>query len=84
MTPSRILRLLFRAMLIAILGFPALSCVGCGSDGPGSIHIESPAARRKDMLRGAGLPAVEDPAQSTAPGKQASPSRVRDDVKKKR
>jgi hypothetical protein len=74
--------LLFRFTLVAILGFPALSCIGCGSDGAGSIHIESPAARRKDMLRGAGLQTAEDPGQST-PGTQAPPSRIQNGVRKK-
>jgi hypothetical protein len=55
MSPARHSKFLLQSLLIANLLADAAVCSGCGSDGAGSIHIDSPKARKKLMQSGAGI-----------------------------
>jgi hypothetical protein len=75
MTPTRSPMFLRRFWFgVLLLAGGALGS-GCGSDGSGSIHIESPRAHRETMITGAGVAptAVVKASSSATPRKSIPP-----------
>ena len=74
MTPPRSPKLLRGFLLVVILLAGAALGSGCGSDGAGSIHIESSEARREMMKTGAGVaPTAVDKSGSLATPRKSVP-----------
>ena len=67
MSQARHCEFLLQSLLIANLLACAAFCSGCGSDGAGSIHIDSPKAKKKLMQTGAGV-AAPATAKRALPG----------------
>ena len=85
MTPNRGSTFLFGLLLVVNLMVGVTFWSGCGSNGPGTIHIESSKARRQMMQTGAGLsPTAAKPSPSAAARKPISRSTFKGGVLKKR
>jgi hypothetical protein len=71
--------------LVVILLAGAALVSGCGSDGAGSIHIESPKARRETMKTGAGVAptAIAKPSSSGTPRKSIPRTAIKNHAQKK-
>ena len=75
MNPARSPKLLRGFWLVVILLAGAAIGSGCGSDGAGSIHIESSQARREMMKTGAGVaPTAVDKSGSLGTPRKPVPS----------
>ena len=69
MCPTRRPKLRLELLLLAnLIASTALSS-GCGSDGAGTIHIDSPQTRRQAMQTGAG----PKPSGAVTPGTSGAP-----------
>jgi hypothetical protein len=75
MCPTRRPALRLEFLLLANLVASTALWSGCGSEGAGTIHINSPQASRQTMREGAGLTptGAMNPGTSATPGK--SPAR---------
>jgi hypothetical protein len=72
-------------MLVVILLAGAALASGCDSDGAGSIHIESPKARKEAMKTGAGVaptPTIK-PSSFGTPRESNSRAAIKNRIKKK-
>jgi hypothetical protein len=86
MSPTRRTKFRIESLLVAgVLAGAALSS-GCGSDGAGAIHLDSPQARKKNMQAGAGLAPTEakKPGANGAAGKTVPRSSSQNQVRKQR
>jgi hypothetical protein len=85
MSPARQSKFLLQSLLIANLLADAAVCSGCGSDGAGTIHVDSPKVKKLMMLTGSGV-ATTATAKPALPGitpKSVSRAAVRTSVRKK-
>ncbi len=71
MSSARHSKFLLQYLLIASLLTSAAVCSGCGADGAGSIHIDSPKAKKLMMRTGSGVAptATAKPSPSKTPQK---------------
>jgi hypothetical protein len=71
MSPAQHSKFLRQSLLIANLLACAAFCSGCGADGAGSIHIDSPKAKKQTTQTGAGVAplATAKPSRSGTPQK---------------
>jgi hypothetical protein len=86
MCPIRRPKLRLELLLLAnLIASTALSS-GCGPDGAGTIHIESPQSRRQTIQTGAGLTpsGAMKPGSSATPGKSLARPAIKNGVGKKR
>jgi hypothetical protein len=86
MTPARFSSFPRRCLLLLTLLGGASFSTGCGSDGAGTIHIESPKARRQMMQTGGGNAATatgKPGATGTVP-KPPAHSTIKSHASKKR
>ncbi len=72
-------------MIVTVLA-GAITWSGCGSDGAGTIHIESAKARKQTMQTGAGLSTAANakPSPPATVGKPVTRSTIHNTVRKKR
>jgi hypothetical protein len=86
MTPPRSPKVLLGSLLAISLPAGAAICSGCGSDGAGTIHIDSPKARRQVMQTGAGVTptATAKPSPSGMPRKSVPRSATKNHVPQSR
>ncbi len=78
----------FPLELSLVLGLLAATALwsGCGPDGAGTIHIESPQSRRQTIQTGEGLTpsGAMKPGSSATPGKSLARPAIKNGVGKKR
>jgi hypothetical protein len=85
MTPKRGPKFLCGSLFVINLLAGVVPWSGCGSDGEGTIYIESPKARKQMMRTGAGtMPtATTKPSTSGAPPKAVPHTATKNHVPKK-
>ena len=85
MTSTRRDRLRFRTWLGANLLWGVTLCSGCGSDSAGTIHVDSPKAKKLMMRTGSGVAptSTAKPGLSGIPPKSVARAAIKTKVGKK-